>query len=288
MSKYHGVLFMDNKNTGKHYEKLAQLIFSRIINQNIAETIHVQHDVTLKGKTTSHQIDVYWEFDLNGIQYRTIIQAKDWKNKVKKEQMLAFKAILDDLPVGTNGIFVARNGFQSGAIEVAQAHGIAIYELREPIDADWGDTITEINIKMLIQFPRCKNLNLQIDQNWVSENDIDTYLLNDQCLRSNCILTNKNGTPVCTLADVIQECLHQSSTEELTTIIKDFDDNTFIKLSDTQFVKLKCLSGDFGYKTVMHTIKISIEDIVKLILKDITKNNFFRFDKQYRLINKNE
>ena len=94
-----------SKNTGKPYEKLTQKIFSQIVNQNSVQNINVQHDVTLLGKTTSHQIDVYWEFEVGGLQYQTVIQAKDWKNKVKKEQMLAFKGILDDLPSGTKGVF---------------------------------------------------------------------------------------------------------------------------------------------------------------------------------------
>lgn len=77
---------MAAKNTGKDYEKLAQNIFQQIINQDTFKNIEVQQDVTLQGKTGKHQIDVYWEFSLQGICYRTIIQAKDWKSKVPRRK----------------------------------------------------------------------------------------------------------------------------------------------------------------------------------------------------------
>ena len=50
------------KNTGKSYETLAQRVFDEILNQQAVTTVLVQHDVILQGKSTSHQIDVYWEF----------------------------------------------------------------------------------------------------------------------------------------------------------------------------------------------------------------------------------
>ena len=67
------------KNTGIPYERLVQHIYRQITNCSGIHTIDVQHDIVLQGKTTSHQIDVYWEFALGGISYRTIIQAKDWR-----------------------------------------------------------------------------------------------------------------------------------------------------------------------------------------------------------------
>lgn len=171
----------NRKNTGKPYEKLTQKIFDQIINQDSAHNIEVKHDVILQGKTTTHQIDVYWKFDLNGIQYQTIIQAKDWKTKVKKEHIFAFKGVLDDLPYGTSGIFVSQSGFQSGAIDVARAYGIRLYELRKPTDEDWGNTITSVAIHqhlsgkkpflqkmMQSSFPQSMNMSSFLPKSWMA------------------------------------------------------------------------------------------------------------------------
>ena len=66
----------------------------------------------MKGKSTSHQIDVYWEFELNGIIYKTVVQAKDWNKPVNKGELLKFREVLNDLPGQPKGIFVTRSGYQ--------------------------------------------------------------------------------------------------------------------------------------------------------------------------------
>ena len=213
-----------SKNTGKPYEKLTQKIFSQIVNQNSVQNINVQHDITLPGKTTSHQIDVYWEFEVGGLQYQTVIQAKDWKNKVKKEQMLAFKAILDDLPSGTKGVFVSKSGFQSGAIEVAQAHGIKIFELRKPTDSDWIGKMTELDVEIHLQKPYANNLALELDKQWVSDNSINIQALPlGKNFHQNYEVINSNKVHVCFVWDIVKDFLNKAPEQE-TYCEKIFDD----------------------------------------------------------------
>lgn len=107
-------------NTGKPYERLAQRVFQEILSQTTAQTIEVQHDVHLQGKDAQHQIDVYWEFEVAGIKYKTVIQCKDWKNAVKQGEVFTFKTVLDDLPGRPQGVMVARSGFQNGARKFAK------------------------------------------------------------------------------------------------------------------------------------------------------------------------
>ena len=133
------------KNTGKEYEKLTQYIFDQIVNQNQVDNIDVQHNVIIEGKSTTHQIDVFWKFEVGGEEYCAIVQAKDWKSKVPQKEMLAFNDIIRDLPYGTRGIFVSLSGYQKGAIDVAKANGITIYELRPPKSEDWDGFIKTIN-----------------------------------------------------------------------------------------------------------------------------------------------
>jgi hypothetical protein len=118
-------------NPGNPYEELSQIVFQSILSQGDLPNVAVQHNVTLRGKHTNHQIDVYWKFEVGGIQYETIVQAKDWKNPVNQGELLKFKGVLDDLPGQPKGIFVTRTGYQSGAKEWAFAHGILLYELKE-------------------------------------------------------------------------------------------------------------------------------------------------------------
>ena len=116
--------------TGISYELLVQSIFQEIHDQEDIRTIKVEHDVDIKGLTTTHQIDVLWRFAKGGITYLTLVQAKDWDSMIKQEQVLAFHAVLYDIPGHPRGVMVTRSGFQSGARTVAEAHDIGLYLLR--------------------------------------------------------------------------------------------------------------------------------------------------------------
>lgn len=275
----------NRKNTGKPYEKLTQEIFDQIINQDSAHNIEVKHDVILQGKTTTHQIDVYWKFDLNGIQYQTIIQAKDWKTKVKKEHIFAFKGVLDDLPYGTSGIFVSQSGFQSGAIDVARAYGIRLYELRKPTDEDWGNTITSVAIHQHLYVPYFKNLKLTLDTEWLVAHIIRENLPPSGTeFHGDYDIVDEQGNRISSISEVVNTFLKQASEEE-THFAKDFE-NSFI-VHQGQLLKLKSLCGEYGFRVSADVIEINIEDIVGLILKDTLEGSFRQIDKYDNLIGGN-
>lgn len=118
-------------NNGLPFELINQEIFSILINQDSVRNIEVNHDVVLQGITATHQVDVYWEFEMGGITYKTVVQSKDWAKRIDQGELLKFRAVLDDLPGQPRGIVVTSYGYQSGAREYAKAHGILIFELTE-------------------------------------------------------------------------------------------------------------------------------------------------------------
>lgn len=105
-----------------------QGIFQAVLDQDQVNNLTVERDKTLQGKISTHQIDVYWQFEKGGITYETIVQAKDWQSAVKQGQLFHFKCVLDDLPGQPRGVFVTRTGYQ----QFAAAQGIILYELDEP------------------------------------------------------------------------------------------------------------------------------------------------------------
>jgi hypothetical protein len=117
--------------TGKSYEVLTQAIFQLIHDQEEVPNLRVEHDIKLQGKSATHQIDVYWQFEQIGLPYETIVQVKDWSRPVDQGDLFKFNCVICDLPGSPKGIFVTRTGYQSGAREYAKAHGIVLYELRE-------------------------------------------------------------------------------------------------------------------------------------------------------------
>lgn len=125
---------MAKKNTGKSYEELVREIYQVILDYENKDDnyrrIEVQHNVELKGNSGNlHQIDVFWSFELAGIEYKTLIEVKDWKKPVKKEQLHSFISVLDDIPGSPRGCFVSRSGFQSGAVTAAKHRGIKLVKI---------------------------------------------------------------------------------------------------------------------------------------------------------------
>ncbi len=116
-------------NTGKSFEILTQKVFQAILDYDdpMLKTIAVEQNKIIQGITgTTHQIDVYWEFERAGIKYQTLVEVKDWKSKVKQDQIQSFHSVLRDIPGQPTGIFVSKNGFQRGAKQYAKTHGIEL------------------------------------------------------------------------------------------------------------------------------------------------------------------
>lgn len=112
------------------YEKVTRAIFQTLVDQDQAQNISVEHNKQLQGKYLSHQCDVYWKFESAGMEYSTIVECKNWNKRLKQENLLAFRAKLEDLN-NPKGVIVTRSGYQKGAVKYAKAHGILLYELFE-------------------------------------------------------------------------------------------------------------------------------------------------------------
>jgi hypothetical protein len=68
---------------------------------------------------------------MGGVNYTVIVQVKKKKERAKKGDLLLFHEVLLDIPGQPRGIFVSEHGYQKGALEVASAAGIAIFEISE-------------------------------------------------------------------------------------------------------------------------------------------------------------
>jgi Restriction endonuclease len=89
------------------------------------EKVLVARDVTIRGRNDlDHQIDVYYEFELAGIQHQVAIECKNMKRPLDKDRVMAFNSKVNDCP-GVRGIIVAAHGYQSGAKKFAEDNGIS-------------------------------------------------------------------------------------------------------------------------------------------------------------------
>jgi hypothetical protein len=264
------------KNTGKAYEILTQRIFQKIVDQTLVKNVEVKHNVILKGKTAEHQIDVFWEYEIKGRLYRTIIQTKDWSSKVSLGHLLTLKGVLVDLPGRPKGVFVTKTGYQSGASDYAKKNGIVLYELRKPEKSDFAGQIGNLSIEM--QLSGCyhfQNLNMKMDEEWV-RNEFSKigykghYKFSLSGRYDQMILYDENDSEIGTLYDIIISDVTENSSQEIS---KKFD-NAFIKTPLEKIAKVKisevtCL---ITAPTATSNFEIDLDDMVKFILKNVHKN----------------
>ena len=266
-------------NTGKQYEELAQMVFSHINNldRKDVKTIGVQHNVNLQGKTTNHQIDVYWEFMVGIVTHKVVVQAKDLKSKVSKGDMSTFSCVIDDIP-GVIGIFITTKGYQKGALEVARAHGIYVYELRTPEEGDWDGLLKIISINMYCIAPYCENFSITLDNEWLVNNNINK----EKIVRSICVATCyayifQDFKEKRTVQSYISEICNDIGIGEKNREIK-FEDETFIELPGEQKLKIKGFQGIFGNREYFSEMKIDGGNIIDVILKNVVSGETQMFN----------
>ncbi len=295
------------KNTGLSYEILVQGIFQAIIDQDEVANLLVERDKTLQGKTTPHQIDVYWKFEKAGITYENIVQAKDWQSPVKLGQLMEFKGVLDDLPGQPRGIFVTRSGYQKSAKTVAIKNGIILYELDElpkppktvMTTLGWGRYTAEIRsfkiqpkgpdqkpveetamgLKITVYEPRLTSLKFQIDPAWLAENSAG---LTDKSRISlpkiplvRILLYDPNQAPIGNLEAVLREELAIVREEKVSQkhLERAFTD-TFLGPAYTGngFIKIKNVSFDVEVEEKHKPAQFNLTKFVQLVLREIPSN----------------
>ncbi len=146
------------KNTGKSYEEFVQSLYKAILQSEELgfgkqKNINVEINKILTGTNDiKRQFDIYWEYSLGGISYKTIIECKDYNSKISIEKIDALHGKLSDFP-NLRGIFSTKKGYQSGAEKKAIERDIELLIIREQNDDDWTDSngeplLREIHIQM--------------------------------------------------------------------------------------------------------------------------------------------
>jgi hypothetical protein len=91
--------------------------------------VRVEHNVKLKTKKGNFRtVDVLIEQTINRFTYKTIIECRDKKTKIKATDVNAFKSLMDNVDAH-QGIIVSKSGFQKGAIIEAANERILLHTL---------------------------------------------------------------------------------------------------------------------------------------------------------------
>jgi hypothetical protein len=219
----------------KRHELVTKAIFEALLKQSNAENLEVSHNITIKGMMTSHQIDVFWKFRMGNLDHSVVAQVKKKKGPAKKGDL--------DIPGQPKGIFVSEQGYQKGALEVARAAGIAVYEIREISSEDFPDRITMTNLSIMvitqspgnglaleyqILEPTVSNLRLSLDGRWMAQHP--QVLLGDvacSAIVSNIRFLDADGNERTSMQNLVQDRIREFKEAGQTLLETTFPDPTF-------------------------------------------------------------
>ncbi len=130
--------------TPEEFEKHSLLILTE--KTKGLENVRIVHDKHIKAHDGNYQLDGYIEFEVMGVLYKSIVECKHYKKPISREIV---QKLYDNLRAtgAQKGILISSSNFQSGAIQYAQEHGIALIQLTEAGE-DYS-TRSRLNVVMM-------------------------------------------------------------------------------------------------------------------------------------------
>lgn len=170
-------------NNGREYEHFVATLQQALLNAEIITTQkNIQIELNKKiidNCGIEREFDLYWEYELGGIIYKTVIECKDYNSKIAVDKIDALIGKIEDIP-DLKAVFATKQGYQSGAKKKAEQHKIDLLIIREQNESDWKDIdgnslIKTIEVAMHINMPaRITNFEPHIDNEWLKNNiDMD-------------------------------------------------------------------------------------------------------------------
>lgn len=104
-----------------------ELLKSYAIEEGLKE-FSIDHNVKMEAADGTYQIDIYSSFTAVGVQFHVLCECKQYTSPVKRERVELLESRLKSLGMH-KGILLSTSGFQSGAIQFAKAHGIALIQV---------------------------------------------------------------------------------------------------------------------------------------------------------------
>ena len=244
----------------ENYELLNKEIHEALLKNDGVENIRVLHNVKIKGKSgASHQIDVYWEFKLAGVTYKTCIECKYLNSPVKKSHVAAFSTILDDIGNAT-GIFATSINFQKGAKLLAEEKGIRLILVNY--------LFKTINIKGKFLIPDLYITGFEFDREHarkiLKSKGLENYSYS-RVVSGEDSIYNESGEKTGQLKDILQPLMGTPDNGTLNPKDVYFE-------TEIGFIKLFSIGYRVTHSEIEHEQTISVNDVSNAILEDVLSN----------------
>lgn len=135
------------------YQQAVREIYEAIEYVDIVTTCKAQYKTVLEGNTSTHEVDVYWEFTDGDVTYKVIIQPQE---KASLTDLFNFARTLRDLPGLVLGVVISQPVYDKDIKEMAVNAGILLYEVMPNAIAEtWENIVSDVRIN--------------VDKAWVKE-----------------------------------------------------------------------------------------------------------------------
>lgn len=110
------------------FEKYCLEIINAYAETESLSEFSILHNQRIETNDGDYQIDIYAEFVALSVQFKVIIECKRYTRPVEREKIVVLADKVRSLG-GHKGILISTSGFQSGAVEYAKKHGIALLQI---------------------------------------------------------------------------------------------------------------------------------------------------------------
>ena len=159
---------------GKDYEIFVQRLHQALLHSEqfaLQKNIQVQRNKRIIDNCSiARYFDLYWEYELAGITYRTVIECKDYASRISVDRIDALIGKIRDIP-DLKPVFATKTGYQRGAKKKAKHNGVDLLIVREQRAEDWQGRIRQVTGQIHFELPlRITRFRPVIDREWVREN----------------------------------------------------------------------------------------------------------------------
>lgn len=123
--------------------------------QEQLQNFRIAHDQKVETDDGTYQIDVLAEYTALGVKNTVIVECKKQSRNVEREVVAALDRKLQSIGA-QKGILISTAGFQRGAVQFAEKHGIALWQvcnnyIRGCCNADGPNYSDEMRFKYLVE-----------------------------------------------------------------------------------------------------------------------------------------
>jgi hypothetical protein len=254
-----------NDRTGHAYEELTARIMTELGEAGAVETTELERRKIVQGRTTRHEIDVWWVFRWSGQQFTVLFQCKSWNRPVEQGELLKFQAVLADLAEWQpTGVFVTKVGYQQGSANVARGNRISVVELREMTEDDWAGRLKTITVSLRAVSPQYRNRQLQVPP----DAEVDSQLSG---LNRDLVIVSGDGSRKTMLAlenDLIPAGFEETSWQRR---IVEFPAGSWLTSQEDPTLQVPALAISMDVRTVVaeNEFVIGGSDLVMHVMKNV-------------------